>query len=98
MFLWFQVAAPRADASTPPAAARALETTEATEAMLLPPEEAQNPEVLRLAAKYESDLALVRDAAQRDPRLVARVIKNWMAHDERQLRKSPETACRRAPS
>ena len=37
---------------------------------------------LRLAAKYESDLALVRDAAQRDPRLVASVIKTWMANDE----------------
>ena len=47
------------------------------------PEEPANPEVLRLAAKYESDLALVRDAAQRDPRLVASVIKNWIANDNR---------------
>lgn len=84
IFLWFKVARPVLRKYTAPPLPAPSETTEATEAVLLPPEEAQNPEVLRLAAKYESDLALVRDAAQRDPRLVASVIKNWMAHDERQ--------------
>jgi flagellar M-ring protein FliF len=84
MFLWFKVARPVLRKYTAPPLPAPSETTEASEAVLLPPEEAQNPEVLRLAAKYESDLALVRDAAQRDPRLVASVIKNWMAHDERQ--------------
>ena len=84
MFLWFKVARPVLRKYTAPPLPAPSETTDATEAVLLPPEETQNPEVLRLAAKYESDLALVRDAAQRDPRLVASVIKNWMAHDERQ--------------
>ena len=82
MFLWFKVARPVLRKYTAPPLPAPSETTDATEAVLLPPEETQNPEVLRLAAKYESDLALVRDAAQRDPRLVASVIKTWMANDE----------------
>jgi flagellar M-ring protein FliF len=81
VFLWFKVARPvlRKYTAALPAP---TETAAATEAVLLPPEEETNPEVLRLAAKYESDLALVRDAAQRDLRLVASVIKTWMANDE----------------
>lgn len=83
MFLWFKVARPVLRKYTTPPLPAPTVSSEATEAVLLPPEEETNPEVLRLAAKYESDLALVRDAAQRDPRLVASVIKNWMANDER---------------
>lgn len=84
VFLWFKVARPVLRKYTAPALPATTEATEATaaEAVLPPPEEETNPEVLRLAAKYESDLALVRDAAQRDPRLVASVIKTWMANDE----------------
>lgn len=83
LFVWFKVARPilrkyTAPPLPPPAEANAAES------VLLPVEEQQpDPEVLRLTAKYESDLALVRDAAQRDPRLVASVIKNWMSSDER---------------
>ncbi len=83
MFLWFKVARPVLRKYTAPPLPAPTEASDATaEAVLLPPEEETNPEVLRLAAKYESDLALVRDAAQRDPRLVASVIKTWMANDE----------------
>jgi flagellar M-ring protein FliF len=82
VFLWFKVARPVLRKYTAPPLPAPTETAAATEAVLLPPEEETNPEVLRLAAKYESDLALVRDAAQRDPRLVASVIKTWMANDE----------------
>ncbi|PLQ00725.1 flagellar basal-body MS-ring/collar protein FliF [Cupriavidus pauculus] len=84
VFLWFKVARPVLRKYTAPALPATTDATEATaaEAALPPPEEETNPEVLRLAAKYESDLALVRDAAQRDPRLVASVIKTWMANDE----------------
>ncbi|QEZ43909.1 flagellar basal-body MS-ring/collar protein FliF [Cupriavidus oxalaticus] len=82
LFAWFKVARPILRRyTTPPLPAP--EARDETEAVLLPPEEPANPEVLRLAAKYESDLALVRDAAQRDPRLVASVIKNWIANDNR---------------
>lgn len=82
LFAWFKVARPILRRyTTPPLPAPAAR--EETEAVLLPPEEPANPEVLRLAAKYESDLALVRDAAQRDPRLVASVIKNWISNDNR---------------
>ncbi|WP_423199201.1 MULTISPECIES: flagellar basal-body MS-ring/collar protein FliF [unclassified Cupriavidus] len=83
IFLWFKVARPVLRKYTAPPLPAPTEADAAAEAVLLPPEETVNPEVLRLAAKYESDLALVRDAAQRDPRLVASVIKNWMANDER---------------
>jgi len=83
VFLWFKVARPVLRKYTaPPLPATTEATDTAAEAALPPPEEETNPEVLRLAAKYESDLALVRDAAQRDPRLVASVIKTWMANDE----------------
>jgi len=82
VFLWFKVARPVLRKYTAPPLPAPTETSAATEAVLLPPEVETNPEVLRLAAKYESDLALVRDAAQRDPRLVASVIKTWMANDE----------------
>jgi len=82
VFLWFKVARPVLRKYTAPPLPAPTEMSAATEAVLLPPEEETNPEVLRLAAKYESDLALVRDAAQRDPRLVASVIKTWMANDE----------------
>jgi len=82
VFLWFKVARPVLRKYTAPPLPAPTETSTATEAVLLPPEVETNPEVLRLAAKYESDLALVRDAAQRDPRLVASVIKTWMANDE----------------
>ncbi|SDC63619.1 flagellar M-ring protein FliF [Cupriavidus sp. YR651] len=82
VFLWFKVARPVLRKYTAPPLPAPTDTPLATEAVLLPTEEIVNPEVLRLAAKYESDLALVRDAAQRDPRLVASVIKNWMANDE----------------
>lgn len=83
IFLWFKVARPVLRKYTAPPLPAPTDASEATaEAVLLPPEEETNPEVLRLAAKYESDLALVRDAAQRDPRLVASVIKTWMANDE----------------
>lgn len=83
LFLWFKVARPILRKYTsPPLPPPAADTS--PEAVLLPVEEQQNdPEALRLTAKYESDLALVRDAAQRDPRLVASVIKNWIAKDER---------------
>ncbi|RDK07031.1 flagellar basal-body MS-ring/collar protein FliF [Cupriavidus lacunae] len=82
MFAWFKVARPILRRyTTPPLPAP--EARDETEAVLLPPEEPASPEILRLAAKYESDLALVRDAAQRDPRLVASVIKNWIANDNR---------------
>ncbi|SOY68092.1 flagellar basal-body MS-ring/collar protein FliF [Cupriavidus taiwanensis] len=82
LFAWFKVARPILRRyTTPPLPAP--EPKDETEAVLLPPEEPANPEVLRLAAKYESDLALVRDAAQRDPRLVASVIKNWISNDNR---------------
>jgi len=80
LFAWFKVARPILRRyTTLPAPASADETA----AELLPPEEPANPEILRLAARYENDLALVRDAAQRDPRLVASVIKNWIANDNR---------------
>ncbi|MGN5479163.1 hypothetical protein ACTMU2_26205 [Cupriavidus basilensis] len=82
LFAWFKIARPilrRYTAPPLPAPAPVAETT----AELLPPDEPANPEILRLAAKYESDLALVRDAAQRDPRLVASVIKNWIGNDLR---------------
>ena len=82
MFLWFKVARPVLRKYTAPPLPAPTEADATAEAVLLPPEEETNPEVLRLAAKYESDLALVRDAAQRDPRLVASVIKTWMANDE----------------
>ncbi|MEN7530344.1 MULTISPECIES: flagellar basal-body MS-ring/collar protein FliF [unclassified Cupriavidus] len=84
VFLWFKVARPVLRKYTAPPVPALTESADGTtaEAVLLPPEEETNPEVLRLAAKYESDLALVRDAAQRDPRLVASVIKTWMANDE----------------
>ncbi|MBY4898491.1 flagellar basal-body MS-ring/collar protein FliF [Cupriavidus sp. AU9028] len=82
LFMWFKIGRPimrKYTAPPPPALADEL-----PEAELVPIEEQQpDPEVLRLAAKYESDLALLRDAAQRDPRLVAGVIKNWMSSDER---------------
>lgn len=83
LFLWFKVARPILRKYTaPPLPPPAAE--DSPEAVLIPVEEQQpDPEVLRLTAKYESDLALVRDAAQRDPRLVASVIKNWIAKDER---------------
>ncbi|MFS8980437.1 flagellar basal-body MS-ring/collar protein FliF [Cupriavidus necator] len=82
LFAWFKVARPILRRyTTPPLPAP--EAKDETEAVLLPPEEPANPEVLRLTAKYESDLALVRDAAQRDPRLVASVIKNWISNDNR---------------
>ncbi|AQV98925.1 flagellar M-ring protein FliF [Cupriavidus necator] len=82
MFAWFKVARPILRRyTTPPLPAP--QPRDETEAVLLPPEEPASPEILRLAAKYESDLALVRDAAQRDPRLVASVIKNWIANDNR---------------
>lgn len=82
LFVWFKVARPILRRyTTPPLPAP--EARDEMEAVLLPPEEPANPEVLRLAAKYESDLALVRDAAQRDPRLVASVIKNWISNDNR---------------
>ncbi|CAG2133618.1 flagellar basal-body MS-ring/collar protein FliF [Cupriavidus plantarum] len=83
LFLWFKVARPIVRKHTAPPLPAPAEADTAAEAVLLPPEETTNPELLRLAAKYESDLALVRDAAQRDPRLVASVIKQWMANDER---------------
>ena len=82
VFLWFKVARPVLRKCTAPPLP-APEARDETEAVLLPPDEPANPEILRLAAKYESDLALVRDAAQRDPRLVASVIKNWIANDNR---------------
>ncbi|GJG94159.1 flagellar basal-body MS-ring/collar protein FliF [Cupriavidus pauculus] len=84
VFLWFKVARPVLRKYTAPPVPATIEASEssAADAVLPPPEEETNPEVLRLAAKYESDLALVRDAAQRDPRLVASVIKTWMANDE----------------
>ncbi|WP_042880107.1 flagellar basal-body MS-ring/collar protein FliF [Cupriavidus necator] len=82
LFAWFKVARPILRRYTAPPLP-APEARDETEAVLLPPEEPANPEVLRLAAKYESDLALVRDAAQRDPRLVASVIKNWISNDNR---------------
>lgn len=84
VFLWFKVARPVLRKYTAPPVPATIESSEssAADAVLPPPEEETNPEVLRLAAKYESDLALVRDAAQRDPRLVASVIKTWMANDE----------------
>ncbi|UIF91469.1 flagellar basal-body MS-ring/collar protein FliF [Cupriavidus sp. UYPR2.512] len=82
LFAWFRVARPILRRyTTPPLPAP--EARDETEAVLLPPDEPANPEILRLAAKYEGDLALVRDAAQRDPRLVASVIKNWIANDNR---------------
>ncbi|MNL71862.1 flagellar MS-ring protein [compost metagenome] len=80
--MWFKVARPILRRYTSPPLP-APEARDETEAVLLPPDEPANPEILRLAAKYESDLALVRDAAQRDPRLVASVIKNWIANDNR---------------
>ncbi|KJK14195.1 flagellar M-ring protein FliF [Burkholderiaceae bacterium 16] len=83
LFVWFKVARPVLRKYTAPPLPPPQEKTDSNEAILLPPEEPANPEVLRLAAKYESDLALVRDAAQRDPRLVASVIKNWMSSDDR---------------
>ncbi|MDF3834017.1 flagellar basal-body MS-ring/collar protein FliF [Cupriavidus basilensis] len=83
LFVWFKVARPVLRKYTAPPLPPPQETSDNNEAVLLPPEEPTNPEVLRLAAKYESDLALVRDAAQRDPRLVASVIKNWMSSDDR---------------
>lgn len=83
LFVWFKVARPVLRKYTAPPLPPPQERSADNEAILLPPEEPANPEVLRLAAKYESDLALVRDAAQRDPRLVASVIKNWMASDDR---------------
>ncbi|EYS87757.1 flagellar M-ring protein FliF [Cupriavidus sp. SK-4] len=82
LFVWFKVARPILRRYTSPPLP-APEAKDETEAVLLPPDEPANPEILRLAAKYESDLALVRDAAQRDPRLVASVIKNWIANDNR---------------
>ncbi|CAG9170844.1 flagellar basal-body MS-ring/collar protein FliF [Cupriavidus pampae] len=82
LFLWFKIARPVVRKYTAPPLPAPTEADGTTEAVLLPPEETTNPEILRLAAKYESDLALVRDAAQRDPRLVASVIKQWMANDE----------------
>lgn len=83
LFVWFKVARPILRKYTAPPLPPPAETNTA-ESVLLPVEEQQpDPEVLRLTAKYESDLALVRDAAQRDPRLVASVIKNWMSSDER---------------
>ncbi|AEI81282.1 flagellar M-ring protein FliF [Cupriavidus necator N-1] len=82
LFVWFKVARPILRRYTSPPLP-APEARDETEAVLLPPDEPANPEILRLAAKYESDLALVRDAAQRDPRLVASVIKNWIANDNR---------------
>ncbi|WP_454725081.1 MULTISPECIES: flagellar basal-body MS-ring/collar protein FliF [Cupriavidus] len=81
-FVWFKIARPVLRKYTAPPLPAPQEKTE-EQTVLLPPDEPANPEVLRLAAKYESDLALVRDAAQRDPRLVASVIKNWMSKDER---------------
>lgn len=83
LFAWFKIARPLLRRYTAPPLPAPQAVAESTEAVLLPPEETVNPEVLRLTAKYESDLALVRDAAQRDPRLVASVIKNWMANDDR---------------
>jgi flagellar M-ring protein FliF len=82
LFAWFKVARPILRRYTAPPLPAPVAAEEAA-AELLPPEEPSNPEVLRLAAKYESDLALVRDAAQRDPRLVASVIKNWIGNDLR---------------
>ncbi|WP_059412383.1 flagellar basal-body MS-ring/collar protein FliF [Cupriavidus basilensis] len=82
-FVWFKIARPVLRKYTAPPLPPPQEKTAEEQAVLLPAEEPSNPEVLRLAAKYESDLALVRDAAQRDPRLVASVIKNWMSKDER---------------
>ncbi|AOZ02408.1 flagellar M-ring protein FliF [Cupriavidus sp. USMAHM13] len=82
MFLWFKVARPVLRKYTAPPLPAPAEP-ESGEAVLLPAEEQANPETLRLTAKYESDLALVRDAAQRDPRLVASVIKNWIANDDK---------------
>ncbi|KWR79440.1 flagellar basal-body MS-ring/collar protein FliF [Cupriavidus sp. IDO] len=82
LFAWFKVARPILRRYTVPPLPAPTASDE-TEAVLLPPEEPANPEILRLAAKYESDLALVRDAAQRDPRLVASVIKNWIGNDNR---------------
>ncbi|TWG89341.1 flagellar M-ring protein FliF [Cupriavidus gilardii J11] len=83
LFVWFKVARPiLRKYTTPPLPPPAAD--DSPEAVLIPVEEQQpDPEVLKLTAKYESDLALVRDAAQRDPRLVASVIKNWIAKDER---------------
>ena len=83
LFVWFKVARPVLRKYTAPPLPPPQEKSSDNEAILLPADEPANPEVLRLAAKYESDLALVRDAAQRDPRLVASVIKNWMASDDR---------------
>ncbi|MGO4326827.1 flagellar basal-body MS-ring/collar protein FliF [Cupriavidus sp. 2TAF22] len=82
LFVWFKIARPVLRKYTAPPLPPPQDKNE-EQAVLLPPEEPANPEVLRLAAKYESDLALVRDAAQRDPRLVASVIKNWMSSDDR---------------
>ncbi|CAG9168625.1 flagellar basal-body MS-ring/collar protein FliF [Cupriavidus respiraculi] len=82
MFVWFKVARPIVRKYTAPPLPPPAEE-QASEAIMLPVEDPADPEVVRLAAKYESDLALVRDAAQRDPRLVASVIKNWMSSDER---------------
>ena len=83
LFVWFKVARPILRKYTAPPLP-APTSDESSEAVLIPVEEQQpDPEVLKLTAKYESDLALVRDAAQRDPRLVASVIKNWIAKDER---------------
>lgn len=82
MFVWFKVARPIVRKYTAPPLPPPSEDKTA-EAIMLPVEDPADPEVVRLAAKYESDLALVRDAAQRDPRLVASVIKNWMSSDER---------------
>jgi flagellar M-ring protein FliF len=82
MFAWFKVARPILRRYTAPPLP-SPQAGDQTEAVLLPPDEPANPEILRLAAKYENDLALVRDAAQRDPRLVASVIKNWISNDNR---------------
>lgn len=83
LFVWFKVARPVLRKYTAPVLPPPADKSDSNEAILLPTEEQANPEVQRLAAKYESDLALVRDAAQRDPRLVASVIKNWISSDER---------------
>jgi len=82
VFVWFKVARPVLRKYTAPPLP-APQDPASTEAVLLPPEETANPEALRLTAKYENDLALVRDAAQRDPRLVASVIKNWIGNDDK---------------
>ena len=82
LFAWFKVARPLLRRYTaPPVVAGGGEATSA-EAALIEADAAPDPEVLRQQARYESDLALVRDAAQRDPRLVASVIKNWITHDK----------------